>query len=249
MNLIERIVRLMPAEAMLDFDRVMDVTANVLETIANRSAMARGTAAVEDVQDDAALNKLMLIMGRKLFSREAPETSELPVDLPAPTASAKDERITEDFDAFRAEFDRLPADGSPEEWMMELELPSEQLGVYLHFLVNHESVEKTKVLYATLGKILSAPGRDELVVLKAYIDALRTEEPAGGRGRRVARILDLLRDTDNMRVLRRCGAVSPRSRSRASRGTSACSSTPSTSGARRRSRSSLGSARRSAPRA
>ena len=207
MNLIGRIVHLMPAESMLDFDRVLEVTTNILETIANRSAMARGTKAVEDCQDDAALNKLMLIMSRRLFSRDAPETSTCPVELPPPTASARDERITEDFASFTAEFDALP-EISKEELVQNMELPSEQLAVCLHYLVHHESNDKTKGLYPTASTILSAPGRDELVVFKSYIDTLRAEEPQGGRSRKVARIFDLLRETGTVRVLRRCGMLS-----------------------------------------
>jgi hypothetical protein len=209
MNLIGRIVRMLPAEAMVDFERVLEMTADVLATIANRSAMAHGTAAVEACQDDASLNKLMLIMSRRLFSRQTPSATDVEFDQGVPAPSAKDERITEDFEAFRAELELLP-DSSAQDWLLEFELPSEQLAVCLHYLVNHESAQKTKALYPTMSRILAAPGREELLVLKTYVDKCLAEQPQGGRGRKIARILDCLRATGATRVLR-SGSVSEES--------------------------------------
>jgi hypothetical protein len=202
-DLVERIVALMPAEAMADANKLLELTTEVLDTLAHEASEGRGNAGVL-ATGDSALNNLVLTVGRRLFGRKAAGQDEGPGEA---TATGRDDAVTEDVAACGAEFAALPDDLDSSRGLAELELPEETLGVHLHYFVNLESLDKAKRLYPVLARSLAAGGAESLAVLASYLGTLRVERKAGGDGRKLARVLEFLRASQLTSALRACGAL------------------------------------------
>jgi hypothetical protein len=196
----------MPAEAMADHAKLLELTTEVLDTLAQSSAEARGNAGAFAL-DDSALNNLMLTVGRRLFGRKA-SGQDGTCAAPVAGTTRRDDAVTDDLSACEAEFATLPDDFDARTVQGELEVPAETLGVHLHYFVNLESLEKAKRLYPVLSQALERGGPQGLEVLAAYLRDLRAERAAGGDGRKLARVLEFLRASQLTHALRACGALS-----------------------------------------
>lgn len=104
--------------------------------------------------------------------------------------------------AFREELAALPP--LPGSGLFEdaAEVRAETLHVYLHMLTRRDPEQPTHNLHRTLEGLLANVTPPELLIVRRH---LRTGWDAGGARR--SRILDFLRKSSQMRLLRRCGVL------------------------------------------
>jgi pimeloyl-ACP methyl ester carboxylesterase len=168
-DVIARIVDRIPADQMGDAKTLLSLTKQVLDAMSAGGA-AGGRARLDD---EESMSRFLVAASQKLFARETEATLR---SADAPKASernggrARDDEITDDPAAFRAELEALPDEPLD---AVAIEGAPEQLGVYLHYLVHLDSDEQARGLRARLRAFLGTREPALLDVLEEYLELLR----------------------------------------------------------------------------
>lgn len=231
MDLVGRIVKLMPAEALRDFRRVIEVTTGMLDSLLERLESRPHHQSQESLFDNVLLERLMFITSRIAFGRKGPSASELaakvkeegdeggedeeaegqdddenPEKPAARSRHASDDAITDDLGEFLEELAKFRVPDEGRDFLDDLEVPSEQLGVYLHYLVHLKDARVGPKLHPVLARLLRTPGDDELEVLAQYLQWRRSSR-ASAEGY-PERLVDFLRTANLTHLRRECDVVS-----------------------------------------
>ncbi len=200
-ELLARLVRLMPAEVLADPGALGARVEQILD------GMIASVESCDDVQrlPDAALSQLMFSVGRKLFYRDAdPATPAAEMVAPSgPRGHAGDDLIEEDLDTLIWEMAALPVVTDPSGLLDELEFDDEQLLVYLYFLVQSNDIGQQRKLYGQLHNLLAEPTPRALEVLRAFFTGQLDFVVDDG----MTRLLVFLREVGLMPLLRRIGVI------------------------------------------
>ncbi len=209
-ELIARIVRALPLEAVLSPDTAVERTLQILDLVEKQRA--------EEGDSDDPLGRALLAAGLRLCGRSS---STLPFGLkPAEAPAVRkilspgvrghplDEGISDDLDALLTEIQGLPPASSSDLRLLRAEDPVEELGVYLHYLVNVESDPEAELVQAAVAPLATTAGSAERKVIGRYIQALRNDagEPVPERFRR--RMLSFLQTFSLTKLLSEYGAFS-----------------------------------------
>jgi hypothetical protein len=213
LNLLGRIVRLLPADAMAEKERVALLTRRVLESLLDDFEGAQGDASLSALNDDNTLRTMMFMVSRSLFVRRGQGTRT--ADAVAEEAEieeraqghAGDEAIVGDLDAFREELGALPPAPRLTLGRTDVDRNAEQLGVYLYYLVRLKSRRKLDHLAAPLTQQLRRAKGEDLRVLRTYLDPLFRSPRIEGQGGDPERVLAFLVDAGLVRLVRTCGAL------------------------------------------
>ncbi|MEM7203189.1 MAG: hypothetical protein AAF628_23205 [Planctomycetota bacterium] len=198
-DLLARLVELMPAEALSDRSVLLAQTEVILDRL---------IAEVGDIGDlaalpDASLNQLVMSVGRKLFYRNsAPlDNDDNRVNDAMMSGHAGDDAITDDVAELLRELGELPPLDDPYAALDDAELADEQLAVYLHYLARLSDPASHRGLYPRIEPLLDQPCYNVLPVLNAELAA---ELEAGGRPGPIAEFLSA---TGRMHLARACGLL------------------------------------------
>lgn len=224
MDLVGRIVKLMPAEALRDFQRVIEVTTGMLDSLLERLSSRTTRQTNEQLFDNVLLERLMFITSRIAFGRKGPSARELAQKVSesgdadpeeeeesaakpaARSRHASDDAITDDLDEFLEELESYRVPDGSSDLLSDVEVPSEQLGVYLHYLVHLEDARVGPRLHPVLARLLRSPGADELEVLAQYLQWRRSSR-ASVEGH-PDRLVEFLRAAHLTHLRRECDVVS-----------------------------------------
>lgn len=216
LDVLARLVELLPADAFSDERRVRDWATSILDALLAVPGTGDGDGSragpMEADAVDARLARLVRLSTQRFFARAAPRVLELgagEVDSDEAVARrrARDEEITDDLSAFLAEIRGLPplpaADLS-----RELESRVEQLAVWLfHFATRGDDEGLVERLCPGLRRLLADPDAERLAILAKYLEPWPDEELDAAR-RRFERITGVLTRVDLAPLVLRCGALS-----------------------------------------
>ncbi len=211
-DLIARIVQMLPVDAFDDMGRVLDLTVGVLDQLGKRGEGL--PASMADGVDDAELSGLLNSVGCQFFGREMESHNTLAELIGKPQAEqipasdrghAGDDAITDDFEEFLLEFKGLPNEPIPPVRAEDIDVPIEQLGVFLHYLTHLAVDAKATTLHARLNELMAGVDRDDFDVLLSYLEPDQSKNPPP---KTIPRFADFLRQTDATRVFETCGFLS-----------------------------------------
>ena len=189
-DLIGRILSQLPAECWTDFDQVLQTVIDVLAGLEARFDRGQKLADIDDVE----LSRLMMASSRKLFGRidiqrpktvegESQEDSEPSEPKPPPKGGHKsDELILDDLEAFMQEVSELPAPDTAL-CLGEMEIPSEQVNVYLEYLAHCNDPQATAVELEPLVQLLAQGGQAELQMFSVHLQAALAAQVEGNPDR------------------------------------------------------------------
>ncbi len=196
-DLIGRLINLLPAEAMADPSRMREMADELLSRITD--AIAGGVPASDTAQVDHLLHRV----SRKYFFRPA-ETAPRPKPLafappaeaaaPPPAEIGTRTETEERVDEILAELDGIAPLAKERHLLDRVTDELERLGVLLHFFVRLEDEELVERLRGFLVPSLAPaiPGRSAL--LQAHIAQARDRFEAALERRQLHRLFDLLCD-------------------------------------------------------
>lgn len=207
-DLLSRIVRALPIEAVQDPESVVAHTLEVLEVVGKDW---KAQEAGRDPLSHALLTASLDLFGRRSWGpdtlAENPE-GERVIVAPAQRGHASDDRIDDDLDALLSEYEELPEAGASDLTMVRAENPTEQVGVYLHYLVQLEDEEKARLTHAPLARLLRVMGADTREVVRAYVEVLSPRSKVRLAERHRRRVLEFLYSSGMTRLLADFGAFS-----------------------------------------
>ena len=217
-DLLAEIAALLPAEGLNDHAVAAEMTMRVLEELNLHFVEAPLHTDRAVPADDASFRRLLSVIGRSHFNRvvsnsqqESPATN---VERPAQITNANTPAVTSDA---RAAENLVPEDlslvvaamhAAPDEspLLPEFEDTLEQLGVYLHHLVNYDDPRKFPALEAGIGRLIHASGDGAIDVMRHYVDPARSEQGALGKPT-VGRLVECLTRCGLRQHLRRLGLL------------------------------------------
>ncbi len=213
-DLMNRIIKLMPADAMKDRETLVAAVRDVLSALEERVDAEQQQDTLSEITNDMTLSTLLYSVSRSHFTRTGPEETDWAVDDAIPEAApakrkvghAGDEKIDEDIDAFLEEWAALPEECSIDLSLSHAEVQGEEAAVLLHYLVRTGDTVRLEGLYPTLDKVLKKPGDEVLAVLRAYLQdrAQKKDDARVTIGARTP-VLDFLRRTNRTNLLRASG--------------------------------------------
>lgn len=214
-DLLERIVDLLPHDAMGHYDQAVEVVLHVLEDLAGRLEHSNGEDDVRAFTDETTLNQLVFATSRGVLGARTPTTEEIATRLVSEKGTQRvppgkrtgvregDEAIVGNVDLLWEDLADLPPPHSGELTTANAESPLEQLGVYLHFLVDSDEEGSLPGLYPRLAELLGEAGPRRQQILAEYLEATQESSAAG-----FGRLLAFLRDNNLYPLLRTCGFLS-----------------------------------------
>ena len=211
-DMLDHISRLLPADVMTDLPRVIEMTNRMIEEVTER--VQEPVEAEAANHEDRQLERMLSTIAQNLFARndatlEAVEPKELQREQP-PKQSGKghkgDDAITDDVDQMLGEFDRLP-NFDPQIALFRAEdTYAEQVGVFLHYLLQDEDVLDYELLKQHVLGLLRSETPSVFEVLNEYVDLLAS--PQGRQSIRSERLTQTLREAGLSHMLLERGVVS-----------------------------------------
>ncbi len=213
LDLLARIIQVLPSEALRDFDVVVKVVTDTLDALEGRSRLGK-LPSLSPGQVD--LGRLLRTSSHRLFGRDEGPTAKGLVEraLAAPSASApvaemapkrvhaSEAEITDDIDLLQAELEKLPRLDLPRA-VADMEVSAEQINAYLTFLSRTDDPKHQAVIHRVLGELLPGATLDGLDVLRCHLAAHDgSTDPTAEQGMR--RIEHFLKAKDLVSLARRC---------------------------------------------
>jgi hypothetical protein len=219
MDLLDHVTRLLPADVMTDLPRVVSMTNRVLDVLIHRLELQQQPQAPEAERgpegsagprpqrphgDQREIERMLTLVARGLFSRsdaELPRRLErTPAEMRARSGHREDADIADDLESLAREFRALP-DFAPEMALFRAEeTHAEQIGVFLHYLLQDDGELRHDLLRGHILALLSSGAASVREVLDEYVDLLRS--PQGRQSIHTGRLLEVLRTARLGGVLR-----------------------------------------------
>jgi len=217
-DILPRIVQLLPQDALQHYEQAVQVTVQVMESLAERLARTKRGGNVGALADDSALNQLIYATSRGIFGRKAPSAEELKKRLEQGkkyrrkaekgkirSGRASDAAVEDSLDLLKEDMERLPEPFHSDMESHTTESLDEQLGVYLHVLLRADALSQTEGMRRHIGELLETASERRLRTIREYLE--KTSE-AGHPGYR--RLIDLLGERGLQGLLRSSGFLEPR---------------------------------------
>ena len=208
-DIIGRIVHLLPADSINDSERVAELTSAILDRV---TQMDNTAIQSESLSEENSLNRLMIRMCYKFFPRVSTTSNATAIRLDVAEAHQKryelDEAIVENLQGLLGQIKELP--DSQGYYLSDDEVfhPQELLGIYLYILVRPEKEQLTEQLHPRICEILETAGEDVHAVLRCYLSLMGQAKEDGGELLHYERVLSLLRKHEFMQLLRTCDFLS-----------------------------------------
>jgi hypothetical protein len=212
-DILPRIVQLLPRDALQHYDQAVLVTVQVMENLAERLARTERGGNLGAFADDTALNQLIYATSRGIFGRRAPSTAEIAKRLDKErqfrrkaekgklrSGRASDAAVEDSFDLLQQDMERLPEPFADEMESHNSESHDEQLGVYLHVLLRIDTESQTEGMKKQIADLLEGASDRRLHTLKEYLESTAESGHPGYR-----RLIDLMCDRSLQGVLRTSG--------------------------------------------
>ena len=212
-DILPRIVQLLPRDALQHYDQAVLVTAQVMENLAERLARTERGGNLGAFADDTALNQLIYATSRGIFGRRAPSTEEIAKRLDKEkqfrrkaekgklrSGRASDAAVEDSFDMLQQDMERLPEPFTGEMESHNSESHDEQLGVYLHVLLRIDTESQTEGMKKHITDLLVGASDRRLHTLKEYLESTAESGHPGYR-----RLIDLMCEQGLQGVLRTSG--------------------------------------------
>ncbi len=218
-DLIARIVDLLPVEGLNDYQTAVDFTAKVLGVLEDGLVESRSSPSDASPDHDETLRHLLFVISRSLFecidAGKQSEPKELPLQKgprkqdknqrEAASPQMRDDEIQEDLALLLREIQELAPLETERMRPGDLEDPVEQLGVLLHYLVTLEDPSQCPLLKEGIARLLRSSDGGVIGVLRAYLDPI---SPAVQAKRfRLGRVALWLRKNGRHDLLARCGVL------------------------------------------
>ncbi len=218
-DLIARIVDLLPVEGLNDYQTAVDFTTRVLGVLEERLAESRSSPSLVSLDRDETLRHLLFVISRSLFecidAGKHPGTEQLqPQERgrqdadqhEAPSPQVRDEEIQEDLALLMREMQELAPLETARMRPGDLEDPVEQLGVLLHYLVTLDDPSRCPLLKDGIARLLRSPDEGVIGVLRAYLEPTGSPAVLAKRVRR-GRVAVWLRKNSRHDLLGRSGVL------------------------------------------
>ena len=216
-DILPRIVQLLPHDALQHYDQAVQVTVQVMESLADRLARTERGGNLGAFADDSTLNQLIYATSRGIFGRKAPSTEEIAKRLERGrkfrrkaakgklrSGRASDSAVEESLELLLQDMERLPEPFHGEMESHTSESQDEQLGVYLHVLLRVDAQSQTEGMKRHIADLLETAGERRLSTLKDYLESTSESGHAGYR-----RLIDLMCERDLQGFLRTSGFLEP----------------------------------------
>lgn len=201
LDLVAEVVGLLPAEALQDHEKAVDVTANVLTDLEGEFAdNLRPTLLTHG--GDAAFRHLLFVISRTHFSSAEAEKPtggagkrvampKFEFERTTPVASRReDDKVTDDLGSLLSEMEALGPSTREPVAADEVDDRREQIAVFLHYVATADDLARFPTFRETLGRLLDSAGPRGAVALCEYLDPARGDAgPARERAIRIARWL------------------------------------------------------------
>ena len=212
-DILPRIVQLLPHDALQHYDQAVLVTVQVMESLAERLARTRKGGSLGAFADDTTLNQLIYATSRGIFGRRAPSTEEIAKRLEQGkrfrrktekgklrSGRASDAAVVDSFELLQEDMERLPEPYTGDMESLNAESHDEQLGVYLHVLLRIDTETQSEGMKKHLADLLESAGDRRLTTLKEYLETTSENGHPGYR-----RMVDLMCERGLQSVLRTSG--------------------------------------------
>lgn len=216
-DILPRIVQLLPHDALQHYDQAVQVTVEVMENLADRLARTERGGNLGAFADDTTLNQLIYATSRGIFGRKAPSTEEIAKRLEKGkqyrrkatggklrSGRSSDSEVEDSLELLELDIKGLP---EPFDGVMEshnAESLDEQLGVYLHVLLRMDADSQTEGMKRHIAQLLEDAGEGRLATLKDYLEMTSETGHPGYR-----RLIDLMCAHGHQGVLRTSGFLRP----------------------------------------
>lgn len=198
-DLIDIILNLLPIDALLDRERLEELTAGLLDSLAKELENPESSGELSRF----GIEQLMLSVGRKYFSHENAQRRKLPQQTKKPTLAERD-RVPADVPGLLRAASALPelAPDALETWHKHA--AGELLGVYLHILAIGKDRDLAQRLQEAVRDLLVHPGPHRLECLRGNLE-LATKLAERGQREALDRVLTFLEDAELDPLMRKCG--------------------------------------------
>jgi hypothetical protein len=207
-DIIDEIVRLLPAEGLHDYSAAAEMTEKVLAALGGELNKGSIKASLANRDQDTMFRHLLFVISRTHFNMESDLHSSAPARKNAAAEVALrdgDAEIHDDLDALLAEMSQLGSGGLPRN--ENTEDPAEQLGIFLHFIVTEDNPEKFPSLEQGVRRLLRSSDTALIEVLREYLEPTCVEG-APIRPARNGRVAKWLRRNGYRAYLDQCGVFS-----------------------------------------
>jgi len=209
-DLVSEIARLLPAEAMRNEERAIELLHGVLDVLETYvpGEKEQGGSSRSVAADSYDLHGMALSVARRFFDVQIPTSDQdREREDPLPAERPGDKIVKDDLDALIAEYERLPEATGISFPTDDETLSGELVGVYLHRLVAEPDGEQTPRLKALLAELLDDLTDARVDVLRSYLEPCLTGDVDAARGSPEWQILAMLREQGRLTVLRQAGLL------------------------------------------
>jgi hypothetical protein len=206
-DLMAEIARILPAEALRNFNRAKRLVHQVLDSLETYRPGQDTTGRTVDPAI-ADLHSMALRVAKRFFDVKVPQQEPDPDD-DLPEGRPGDEGIQGDLGALLTEFGELPDATGLTFPTSDDHLGGELLGIYLHRLIVEEDPVERDLLAPLLEKNLADATDAKIAVLNSYLRPCLTGDPESAQQSVNWRIIDLLRAQGMLDVLQKSGYLTP----------------------------------------
>jgi len=213
-ELLTQLVHALPAEATHREEDLIKLTVELLDAVRVEIGRDQHTAAggaYGELFEGSQVAQALAEVCRRAFAREGRPSEELvqrrmegaPPEPIAPwmRGHPQDEHIADDVEALVGEVAALPSTEQADLSLEQALEPTEQLGVYLHYMTTLDSDEEAARTHALAATCIRAASPDAREVLALYLEPLRRQGGAAQDERQRRRMLRLLRENDLTHLL------------------------------------------------